>query len=205
MKRRQLERMLTKELAKRLHGEFQRVFHNKIPSRNQEILRVWRQYYGHVAPPLQPEIDLILIDDLDTIRAVEVKYFERKGSELSQPFYSGIDQALALLQWGFDNVALWQLFEEGLSNEDLRRYGCRTWRFVHGFLGLPIDFSVIRVMRTDEIRFQVVQADWGNDLTPMNLLDVDDPNFHITWRHPNLLYFTEEAKILKKLLIDWLK
>lgn len=107
---------------------------------------------------------------------------------MNQSFYKRIEQSLALLQWGFDNVALWQLFDESITDRELRDYGCRTWFYIQGTLGLPIDFTPIRLAtRGKGLGFQVVQADWSNSLTPIGLLDIDAPDFRITWRYNNPL------------------
>jgi len=76
----------------------------------ERIKETWNDVFNELCPPLQPEIDIILLDCQSEarprLRAVEIKYFERAGERVSQSFYKGIEQSLALLQWGFDNVAL---------------------------------------------------------------------------------------------------
>ena len=133
---------------------------------------------------------------------------------VNQSFYKGIEQALALIQWGFDRVALWQLFDESFSEEDLRNYGCRTWFFIHGILKLPIDFTMIRLIGTDlkKMKFQVIQADWQNNLAPVGLLDIDDPRFLFSRLHLNPLIYGEvsnpslarEVHTLRDFLLEWL-
>ena len=140
------------------------------------------------------------------MKAAELKYFKQtENGRLNHPFYVGIEQALALLRWGFASVALWQLFDDSISTEALRDYGCRTWQFINGYLNLPIDFTVLRVIKgVEDIRFQVIQADWSNNLTPIKLRDIDDPDFHITWRHSNPLNALYEVRLLGEKLKLWL-
>jgi len=222
MKRREIE--LTKELARRLQRKFRsfKIYANKCPSRGSKIKKVWFGKFHEICPPLQPEMDIIIYEPQDPhtpeqkpkIRAVEIKCFEKAEGVINQSFYKGIEQALALVQWGFDNVALWQLFDESFSKENLRNYGCRTWFFIHGILQLPIEFTMLqlREKELENMRFQVIQANWENKLTPIGLLDIDDPEFHLRYRHPNplvcgtVLYrpLLEEVTTLRDFLLELL-
>jgi hypothetical protein len=70
-------------------------------------------------PPSQPEIDMILVDELGIWRAIELKTIKmtqkktKKGTrkELSSPYYVGFGQTFAYLSFGIDEVALWQCFD----------------------------------------------------------------------------------------------
>lgn len=222
MKRREIE--LTKELARRLQRKFPsfKIYANKCPSRGSEIKKVWFEKFQETCPPLQPEMDIIIYEPQNPhtpeqkpkIRAIEIKCFEKTEGVINQSFYKGIEQALALVQWGFDNVALWQLFDESFSEENLRNYGCRTWFFIHGILQLPLDFTMLQLRgkELEKTRFQVIQADWKNNLTPIGLLDIDDPRFQFRHRHLNplvcdkVLYrpLLEEVTALRDFLLEWL-
>ena len=217
---------LTKELGKRLQNKFpeSKIFSNKCPSRSPTIRKKWNEAFGELCPPLQPEMDLIIYEPKDPLapsnkeklRAIEIKYFRKINGSVNQSFYKGIEQSRALLQWGFDNVALWQIFDESFSKSDLRNYGCRTWFYIHGLLRLPIDFTPIRVIGTDleNIRFNVIQADWKNSLKPIELLDIDHPQFKIKYRYsnpllnPSFMQFNQnpfkETIFLRNSLIQWL-
>jgi hypothetical protein len=222
MKRREIE--ITKELAKRLQRKFPnfKIYANKCPSRSSEIKKLWFEKFRETCPPLQPEMDIIIYECQDhsapeysrKIRAIEIKCFERTEGAVNQSFYKGIEQALALIQWGFDNVALWQLFDDSFSEEDLRNYGCRTWYFIHGVLKLPIDFTMLQLRGTDlqKVSYQVIQADWKNNLAPSGLLDIDDPLFQFTYTHKNPLVYSivsnqrlkKEVTLLRDFLLKWL-
>lgn len=190
---RKKEISLTKELARRLQRKFPsyHIFANKCPSRGKRIKRRWYEVFNEPCPPLQPEIDIVILEPSDSlgrqnIRAIEVKFYRKTDDRINQSFYKGIEQSLALLQWGFDNVALWQVFDESFSNDELRDYGCRTWLYVHGVLHLPIEFTPLQlVQRARSIGFQVIQADWWDELTPLRLRDIDDPDFCFRYTHQN--------------------
>jgi hypothetical protein len=216
---------LTKELARRLSLKYPtfRIYSNKCPSRSPVIRGKWKHFFRQTCPPLQPEMDLIiwepkdprLPDSVEKVRAIEIKCFSKKNGRVNQSFYKGIEQSLALLQWGFDNVALWQFFDETLSMDDIRNYGCKTWHYVHGLLHLPIEFTPFRIIGSEisKIHFSVIQADWNNDLKPIQLLDIDNPMFKVSWTHPNpfLLPYTfpkrqiTEINFLRQTLIEWLQ
>jgi hypothetical protein len=164
-----------------------------------------------LTPPLQPEIDMILCED-DRMTAVEIKYFEMRGNSLSRSFYEGIEQTLALLRWGFDHVALWQLFDESVGAEELYFYGVWTWGFLHapperGGIGLPIEFTMMQV-RGDEPRheFHPVQPELDNGGIRLNLLlPPYHPRFIITAPNPNPLARSRPAQILRRILTEWLR
>jgi len=190
---------ITKELARRLQGKFPefQIYANKCPSRSKKVKGMWNELFHEPCPPLQPEIDIIILEPSNPhilplrpkIRAIEVKYFNKDRGAINQSFYVGIEQSLALLKWGFDNVALWQLFDETCTLDDIRNYGCKTWTYIHVLLGLPIEFTPIRLIgnKLANIRFQVIQANWFDNLRPIELLDIDDPGFHFSYTHPNPL------------------
>jgi hypothetical protein len=62
-----------------------------------------------------------------------------------------------------------------------------------------------------KIKFQVIQADWQNNLAPIGLLDIDDPRFQFRYRHLNPLIYetsnpslTKEVTTLRDFLLEWL-
>jgi len=120
MAKKKMENLLAEELKKNFDQspspKYDRIFVSKRPFQAKSLKEKWHEIYGKplrvdpkLVPPLQPEIDMIFCKN-KTMMAVELKYFKRKGNGLSHSFYEGIEQALALLRWGFDNVALWQLY-----------------------------------------------------------------------------------------------
>ena len=113
------EIVLTKELAHKLKRKFPKfkIYANKCPSRSSAVKKMWKTAFQESCPPLQPEMDILMYEPRNAenpycdekIRAIEIKYFRKADGKVNQSFYKGIEQTLALLQWGFDNVALWQL------------------------------------------------------------------------------------------------
>jgi hypothetical protein len=64
----------------------------------------------------------------------------------------------------------------------------------------------------EKIRFQVIQADWQNKLAPIELLDIDDPQFRFSYRQLYPLIYEEtlnpylmaEVDTLRDFLLEWL-
>jgi hypothetical protein len=214
--RREIE--LTKELAKRLQRKFPnfKVYANKCPSRSSRLKKLWFERFHEQCPPLQPEMDMIIYEPspCPKIRSYEIKYFEKVDGVVNQSFYKGIEQALALVRWGFDSVALWQLFDETFSEDDLRNYGCRTWLYIHGILDLPIGFTMLWLKgeKLDTMRFRTRQCEWGNNLKVTERLDIDDPEFPFSHRPLNPLIIEKilypplegEVSFLRDFLLEWL-
>ena len=67
--------------------------------------------------PTQPEVDLVLCCSEGSrlkppIIATEIKYIRGTSSGMSWSYYSGLDEAIALLLLGFDYVLLVNVFDE---------------------------------------------------------------------------------------------
>jgi hypothetical protein len=221
MQIRQIERTLTRELKKKFDQtppqKFDKVYIFKRPFQSSRIKKKWNEMNRpanitrELTPPLQPEIDMILCKE-DKMIGVEIKYFEMKGNSLSRSFYEGIEQTLALLRWGFDHVALWQLFEESVGAEELFFYGVWTWNFLHATpeqegIGLPIEFTMMRVRKSEtEYDFHPMRPERDNGRFRLVVLRPPyDPQFRITLLRPNPLVNSEQAKRLRSILLDWLK
>ncbi|MFX0115330.1 MAG: hypothetical protein ACFFB3_12345 [Candidatus Hodarchaeota archaeon] len=222
MIKKKTENLLAKELKRNFDQcdppKFGRIFASKRPFQVPKLKKQWHNTYGlplgvptTLIPPLQPEIDMILCKR-DTLIAVELKHFKRKGRSLNHSFYEGIEQALALLRWGFDHVALWQLFEESISPAELWFYGGWTWKFLHaepkdGGLKLPLEFTFMRVTKGESgydfrpIQPRRIEGSIRLDL----LLPPYDPNFYITTPHKNPLLRCPEVQKLREMLVDWLE
>ncbi len=174
----QKERKLTLALKNRFDyaHKFDKIYVFKRPFQSPRLKRRWNELYRPknitrgLVPPLQPEIDMILCKESE-MNAVEIKYFEMKGNSLTRSFYHGIEQSLALLRWGFDHVALWQMFEATIRPELLYYYGAWTWRLCHAQaggcgLGLPIDFTIRQPQkRGEEYDFPAFNVNEDRDTT----------------------------------------
>jgi len=218
-----MENLLARELKRKFDQctppKFNRTFVSKRPFQVSRLRRQWHHIYGRplnvpetLIPPLQPEIDMLLCRE-DTMTAVELKFFKRRGGGLDHSFYEGIEQSLALLRWGFDHVALWQLFDyPSINKDELWFYGGWTWRFLHhdaehGGLNLPIEFTFMLVMkegeRYDFYPVQPIPRDTGIELKV--LPPPYDPRFLITYRHRNPLLDCPEVLRLRNMLVEWLE
>ena len=151
--------------------------------------------------PVLNEIDMILVGKQGHLNAIEIKCFNMNSGSFSRPFYDGIGQSLSLLRYGFDHVALWHLFSTEIDQRRFDRYGAGTWWFIRNQTGIPLDFTYFKVEDHPETpRFIVMQ--YGGPNTGADLLPIDSTNFVITWKHPNPLAQTEEAKCLRAALVD---
>lgn len=97
----------------------------------------------------QPEIDMLIIDkNSGAIHAVELKYFRlvKKGERvgLNYPFYSGLDEALALLRFGFERVSLWHAFDQGIPADTVQRYLDEIVELIRG-LKMPIGYRAFEI------------------------------------------------------------
>jgi hypothetical protein len=227
--RKKTEITLTKELEKTIDSFSSRtkIFSNRCPSKSSIIRNKWKAKFMETCPPLQPEIDLIMWEPPEynksendwTLRAIEIKYFKKINGSINQSFYKGIEQTLALLQWGFDNVALWQLFDKSISEDEMLSYGGRTWAYIHNRIPLPIEYTMIEIVENElsNKKFRVIQPDWENfpeikwkkwlvELYPFGWKR-ENPLRNYTnkdYKHPLLKKFIEESQFLRNMLIDWL-
>lgn len=219
--KKKMENILAEELKRRFdqspNPKYDRIFVSKRPFQAKSLKEKWYRLYGKslnvdrdLVPPLQPEIDMIFCKK-KAMTAVELKYFQHKGKGLDHSFYEGIEQALALLRWGFDHVALWQLFESSISPEELWFYGGWTWSFLHGTpdlggLRLPIEFTFMRTEKSNQgYDFYPIQPDWTNGSISLKVLSPPyDPRFEITAPHNNTLLACSEVVRLREMLEEWL-
>ena len=104
---------LARYWEKNLKERYQKVYLN-INLASHKFYDHWIEWWGASSLPAQPQIDLLIVDRL-TLLAVELKYFRMvKGKgrgRVNYPFYEGIEEALALLRFGFACVSLWQCFD----------------------------------------------------------------------------------------------
>lgn len=68
-------------------------------------------------PPSQPEIDMIIVDNQNIWRAIELKAIKKSNNSISPSYYTGIGQALAYHSYGMDEVALWHCFDGNSMND----------------------------------------------------------------------------------------
>ena len=103
-----------------------KVYLNKpVPLYTQKFSKHWLSNGFSLSeiPPSQPEIDMILIDSLGTMRAVELKFIRKTRKGIKPSYYFGLGQTLAYLSFGFNQVAIWQCFDgESLTDEEIDNY-----------------------------------------------------------------------------------
>jgi len=132
---------------------------------------------------VQPDIDIAMKSSGPSplLSGIEVK-FVKKGKRAS--FYKGIGQALSLFRLGFDNAALWVVFEE---EEALCRLGALAWYFTRNQMCLPLDFTALLASGDPEgrPRFSIWQYKDARTAKPVADLGSSGVSFH--HRNP-LLY-----------------
>jgi len=108
----------------------------------------WKKWHGQPVPSAQPQIDLMMVDSSLWLLAAEVKYFRKTlRGQTNLPFYAGIDEALALLRFGFKIVSLWHFFHEEIKQEDVKRLSRSCELLVHN-LNLPINYQAFRLVES---------------------------------------------------------
>jgi len=115
----------------------------------------WRKWFGkcpsdYLFPLAQPQIDLIVVDKDHHLLGAEIKYLRLKKSRAELPFYAGIEEALALLRFGFLCVSLWHCFDFKGDNKnvgDIRKYREATHKLV-STLNLPINYSALWITKS---------------------------------------------------------
>lgn len=108
-----------KELAVQLKPKARRIWTHKKPFASKPFRERLERQLGYT-PILQPEIDLCVLTNSDHLSAVEAKLFKGEMT-FKTPFDEGIGQALALHRYGFDAVALWFLFPDGVKLKGVNR------------------------------------------------------------------------------------
>lgn len=191
------ERALVEKLRQQLSPRYPRILAHQnlasIPGFKGEL----EQQFGYL--PVLNEVDLILQRKKGQLCAVEVKCFDVRSGGFTRPFYDGIGQALSLLRYGFDHVALWHFFTSAADQACLDRYGAAAWWFIRNELKLPLEFTYFRVDGDEaDPRFTVLQ--YTSRHTGADLIPVDSTRFDVTWKHPNPLRDDADAAKLRRVL-----
>lgn len=138
------ELQLAAILRDKLRPDFEEVYAN-VNLASNKFYPHWEKWHGKPVPSAQPQIDLLMVDRSLWLLAAELKYFRKttKG-QINLPFYAGIDEALALLRFGFKVVSLWHFFDEKIEQEDMKRYFGSCGLLLDN-LNLPINYQAFRV------------------------------------------------------------
>ncbi|MBM4288792.1 MAG: hypothetical protein FJ135_11745 [Deltaproteobacteria bacterium] len=192
------EKQVVDLLKAQLNNKFWKILTRKYPSNSPKIREFLSSSLPYL-PSLRPEIDMIFLGHSGQFNAVEVKFFKASEVDYRMVFYRGMDQALALFRYGFDNIALWHFFASDIPIDEINKYGAEAWFLIRDSLQLALNFSYFRVV--EEVtgpRFQVLQ--YVNRYTGFSLGKfIDDPDFIISWRYGNPLilggdYFTMKVR-----------
>jgi len=118
----------------------------------------WKNYVLRVKEifPRRPEIDLIICRKekdakVPPVFAAEVKYIRAtKTDRVSPSYYSGLDEALALLILGFDGAMLIHLVEEGALSAVFLDYAKLLSSMIRS-LKLPLGYRIYAVTSSGDI------------------------------------------------------
>lgn len=116
--------------------------------------------YAPLQVPTQ-EIDLLFLNEKYQLFCIEVKFFRelRDGGEHPLlPYYSGLEQALALGAHGFPAVFLWQFFLEDTPLKIARVYRQQQAALISN-LSLPVNYRAFVVTDLDKGQFKNVLSD----------------------------------------------
>ena len=193
------ERRMVEKLKAQLAPRYREVLVHQNLATLTEFKAELKRRFGFL--PVLNEIDLILVGKQGQLIAIEVKCFTINSGSFSRPFYDGIGQALSLMRYGFDHVALWHLFSAEIDQSRLDRYGAATWWFIRNQTGLPLEFTYFKVIDHPETP-QFIVMQYGGPNTGADLLPIDSSNFVVTCKHPNPFVQTEEARCLRAALVN---
>lgn len=94
-------------LRQMLKPKYKEVYAN-INLASHRFYQDWEKWWGSSPPVAQPQIDLLLVSSDLRLHAVELTYYRpTKTSQTNWPYYSGIDETLALLKFGVFSASLW--------------------------------------------------------------------------------------------------
>lgn len=144
---------LARILKEKLAPSFEEIYTN-INLASNRFYPHWAKWHGQQVPSAQPQIDLLLVDTNLWLLAAELKYYRKTArEEINLPFYAGIDEALAMLRFGFHVVSLWHFYDNGLEVKDVRRLYQSCDHLIWN-LNLPINYQAYRLVETDtEVEF----------------------------------------------------
>ena len=112
----------------------------------------WEKWWGTEPPIAQPQIDLLLVSSDLRLHAVELKYYRpTKTAQTNWPYYSGIDEALALLKFGVFSSSLWHFFDADTPIDLMKSYFRDCWEMIT-VLGLKMWYKAFRVHSREDFK-----------------------------------------------------
>ncbi len=151
------ESVIAHEVAKRLEetGDYKLIFCRRRLT-SKKFIDYWNSQYEGIPPPVQPDIDLLVIRDNFWI-AIELKFIPVASGRF--PTYLGLEQAIGLLRFGFDRVCLWHCYSAQLNEEEIVRRLRETRNLVQE-TKLPVLFAALLANGTPpDLQLVEVQVD----------------------------------------------
>lgn len=183
------EKKLVTILAEQIPKKYYNVYININPA-SYKYKKYWEKWFGDDVPPLQPQVDLILVDKKDfKIRAIEVKFFKQtKKRKVDKSYYCGIDECIALMNFGFESVALWHCFDTDIPFKDTNNYAIHLTNLRQS-LNLSFNYTCFRIGEEEDYsKIEVVHnlgLDYWSEGIPQKVLD---------WKFDNPLKYQPEAQ-----------
>jgi hypothetical protein len=160
------ENDLANHLQKMLAPKFKDVQAN-VNLASRKFYEDWKKWWNSDNPLAQPQIDLLFVSSDLSLVAAELKYYRlSENAPLNQPYYSGIDEALALLKFGFTCVSLWHFYDSEVPAELMKTYVRNCWNLT-GWLGLRINYEAFRVYGRQETDFKQISLSSLSEVSPM--------------------------------------
>jgi len=151
------ESVIAREVAKRLEevGDYKLIFCRRRLT-SKKFIDYWNSQYGGIPPPIQPDIDILVIRDNFWI-AIELKFIPAASGRY--PTYLGLEQAIGLLRFGFDRVCLWHCYSAQVNEEEIARRLRETRNLIQK-IQLPVLFTGLLARGTpEELQLVRVEAD----------------------------------------------
>jgi hypothetical protein len=157
---------LATHLKEMLGPKFKAIYTN-VNLASHKFYDDWEKWWGGNGPLAQPEIDLLFVSSDLSLLAVELKYYRPvKKAPVNQPYYSGIEEALALLKFGVTCVSLWHFYDFDVSEDVVKRYVRNCWGLT-GALGLRINYEAFRIYGRQETDFKQISLSSLSEVTPL--------------------------------------
>jgi hypothetical protein len=187
----------------------------KLRDRNQHFSKDDDQHLGDVYTRVNPArsrgVNSLLLKKGDDIRAIEVKLFKlRSNNSLSRSYYEGIDQAIALLMYGFNRAALWHVFDQDIEMSKVSTYGSIAQVFIVDKLKLPIDYTAWCLDRSgpdyEFIPTKPILGDFRSMDVKLTipLVKIQDPRLRFVWVRGNPLLEDGRVRNIREALMQWL-
>lgn len=188
------------------HGQVRKVSGDVRPGCSSTLRREWEKLTGGTSLRLQPQIDLLLeAYTFDPhpygnvlLCGIEVKYFEKSDGSFNWPFYAGIDEAIATLNYGLDGSALWHVFSPTTTKKDLDQFGASFWIHI-ALLRLPVEYTMMVDTDSDFDVYNLRPR--GNGLECYYLCKLSE--IRLSFTHPNPLRNKHPNSELRRTLYDW--